>query len=100
MDDIELILTLLGKATTTRFTRERDSKEFRILKKDAKDGGDVAGATRKDIEQKLGKSIITNDNFLAETEEQKHFRLLLTASTAQLLKNCLNLLGIKSLEKM
>lgn len=71
MDDIELILTMLGEATTTRFTRERDSKEFQKLKKDARDGGDVAGSTRKDIEQKLGKSVITSDNFLGKTEEKK-----------------------------
>jgi hypothetical protein len=45
MDDIELILTMLGEATTTRFTRDRDSQEFPELRNDAKDGGDVAGAT-------------------------------------------------------
>ncbi|MBU1977343.1 MAG: Bro-N domain-containing protein [Nanoarchaeota archaeon] len=73
MDDIELILTMLGEVTTTRFTRERNSKEFQKLKKDAKDGGDVAGSTRKDIEQKLGKSIVSNDNFLEQPE--KHQRL-------------------------
>ena len=71
MDDIELILTMLGEATTTRFTRERDSKEFHKLKKDAKNGGDVAGSTRKDIEQKLGKSVVSKDNFLEKSEEQK-----------------------------
>ena len=58
MDDIELILTMLGEATTTRFTRERDSKGFQKLKIDANDGGDVAGLTRKNIEQKLGKKVI------------------------------------------
>lgn len=71
MDDLELILTMLGEATTTRFTRERDSKEFPTLKKDAKDGGDVAGSTRKDIEQKLGKSIVSGDNFLEKSEENR-----------------------------
>ena len=71
MDDIELILTMLGEVTTTRFTRERDSKDFPSLKNDAKDGGDVAGSTRKDIEQKIGKSIISSDNFLEKSEEQK-----------------------------
>jgi len=45
MDDIELILTMLGEATTTRFTKDRESKGFPTLKKDAKDGGDVAGST-------------------------------------------------------
>ena len=71
MDDIELILTMLGEATTTRFTKDRDSKEFPKLKKDAMDGGDVAGSTRKDIEQKLGKNIISSENFLEKSEEQK-----------------------------
>ncbi len=71
MDDIELILTMLGEATTTRFTKERDSKGFPKLKKDAKEGGDVAGSTRKNIEQKLGKSVISSDNFLEKSEEQK-----------------------------
>ena len=33
MDDIELILAMLGEATTTRFTRGRDSKKFPSLKK-------------------------------------------------------------------
>ena len=60
MDDLELILTMLGEVTTTRFTKERDSKKFPRLKKDAKDGGEVAGSTRKDIEQKLGKSVVSN----------------------------------------
>ncbi|MBI4919159.1 Bro-N domain-containing protein [archaeon] len=64
MDDIELILTMLGEATTTRFTRERDSKEFQHLKKDAKDGGDVAGSARRNIEQKLGKSVVSSENLL------------------------------------
>ncbi len=71
MDDIEIILTMLGEATTTRFTRERDSKKFQHLKSDAKDGGDVAGSTRGDIEKKIGKSVISNDNFLETPEKQK-----------------------------
>ncbi|MBI2139563.1 Bro-N domain-containing protein [Candidatus Woesearchaeota archaeon] len=71
MDDIELILTMLGEATTTRFTKERDSGGFPRLEKDAMDGGDVAGSTRKDIEQKLGSSVISSGNFLEKPEEQK-----------------------------
>ena len=70
MDDMELILTMLGEATTTRFTRERDSQEFPVLQKDAKDGGDVAGSTRKDIEKRLGKSVVSEENYL-DTPEQK-----------------------------
>ena len=71
MDDLELILTMLGEATTTRFTRDRDSREFHHLKKDARDGGDVAGSTRKDIEGKLGKSVVSSDNYLGKPEQRK-----------------------------
>jgi DNA-damage-inducible protein D len=71
MDDIELVLTMLGEATTTRFTRERDSQKFPLLKKDAQDGGEIAGSTRKDIEHKLGKKVVSPENFLATSEAQK-----------------------------
>jgi len=75
MDDIELILTMLGEATTTRFTKERDSKKFPHLKKDAKDGGSVAGSTRKDIEKRLGKSVVSDENYLTTSESKKRLAL-------------------------
>ncbi len=75
MDDIELILTMLGEATTTRFTRDRDAKKPIELKRDAKDGGDVAGATRENIEKKLGKSVISKENYLDVPEKEKRKRL-------------------------
>ena len=71
MDDIELILTMLGEATTTRFTRDRDSRKFPELRKDAKEGGDVAGATRRDIESKLETSVVSSDNYLETPEKIK-----------------------------
>ena len=63
MTDIELILTMLGEATTTKLHRDRDSLGMEPLKKDAKDGGAVAGRTRKDIEQQTGKPVISTENF-------------------------------------
>ena len=74
MDDMELILAMLGEATTTRFTRVRDSQEFPELKTDAKDGGDVAGATKRDIEERIGESVVTDENFLEEEEKKKRLR--------------------------
>jgi len=71
MDDIELILTMLGEATTTRIHRDRDSKGFPSLKNDAKDGGAVAGRTRKDIEQKTGRSVVSRKNFKKLNEIKK-----------------------------
>lgn len=63
MTDIELILTMLAEATTTKLHRDRDTKGMAPLKKDARDGGAVAGRTRKDIEQQSGKPVISAENF-------------------------------------
>lgn len=64
MEDLELILTMLGEATTTKFTKERDSKEFDEMHKDAKEGGEVAGKTRIDIESRSDKKVVSRNNFL------------------------------------
>lgn len=59
MNELELILTMLGEATTTELTQVRDSKGLHPLMKDAKDGGQVAGNARKEIEVKSGKTILS-----------------------------------------
>lgn len=71
MDDLELILTMLGETSTTRLTQARDSHEFPHLKNDAHDGGEVAGSARRDIEGKLGKRVVSPDNYLQTPEKVK-----------------------------
>ncbi|MBU0732126.1 Bro-N domain-containing protein [Patescibacteria group bacterium] len=71
MDDLELILTMLGEATTTRLTQDKESKSFKPLKKDAKEGGEVAGSTRKDIEKRTGKKISIKNNYLKKPQNKK-----------------------------
>jgi len=71
MNDMELILTMLGDATTTKITKDRDSKGFYKLKKDSRDGGAVAGRTRKDIESQTGKKVITKENYLSSPQNKK-----------------------------
>jgi hypothetical protein len=63
MTDIELILTMLAEATTAELHRDRDSQGMAPLSKDARDGGAVAGRTRKDIEKQTGKPVVTGENF-------------------------------------
>ncbi len=63
MTDIELILTMLAEATTTKLHRDRDSRGFDPLKKDAQEGGAVAGSTRRDIEKRSGKPVVTGENY-------------------------------------
>ncbi|MCH7551848.1 arginine--tRNA ligase [Patescibacteria group bacterium] len=53
-----------------------------------------------DIAQAYNNFYAKNRVLQANTKEQKNFRLLLTAATAQIIQNSLNLLGIKTLERM
>ncbi len=64
MTDLELIITMLGEATTTQLTQQKNSQGIDDLREDAQIGGSVAGRTRKDIESKVGKSLISSDNYL------------------------------------
>ena len=71
MNDMELILTMLGEATTTELTKARDSQELPRLKVDASDGGAVAGRTRKDIETQTKKKVTSKKNFLNEENRKE-----------------------------
>jgi len=64
MTDLELIITMLGEATTAKITQDRDSRGMPKLQRDAKDGGAVAGRTRKDIERQTGTKVVSKENFL------------------------------------
>ncbi len=70
MTDLELIITLLGEATTTQLTQQKDSKGIEKLRIDARTGGAVAGRTRRDIEQQTGKKVLSRENFLQENKNK------------------------------
>jgi len=63
MSELELILTMLGEATTTKITTNRNSKGLPELSRDAKEGGQVAGNARKELEKKSGAKVIGKQNF-------------------------------------
>ncbi len=71
MSELELILTMLGEATTTEITTTRDSKGLPELSRDAKDGGQVAGNARKEIEEKTGKKVVGKGNFLEQGQKRR-----------------------------
>lgn len=71
MNELELILTMLGEATTTELAQKRNSNGLLSLKKDAQDGGAVAGNARKDIEIRSGEKVITKQNYLEQKEDKK-----------------------------
>jgi len=59
MTNLELVLNMLAEATTTEISREKLPKTFEDNKHIARQGGTIAGNTRKEIESKTGKSIVT-----------------------------------------
>lgn len=67
MSELELILTMLGEATTTEITQTRNSKGVPELTRDAKEGGQIAGRTRKAIEKKTGKKVITKASVIRDS---------------------------------
>jgi hypothetical protein len=52
----------------------QNPKGFNQNKKVAKQGGDVAGNARKELEEKTGKSIVSSENF-KQIEEKKRKKL-------------------------
>lgn len=71
MTDWELILTMIGEKATTDITKETDSQGFEECKDSANKGGNIAKRTREDIEQNLGKSIISKENYLPKIHQKK-----------------------------
>lgn len=62
MSAMELALMTLAEVTTTEIHKTNDSHGFDELDEDAKQGGKIAGETRKNIEQRLGKHVLTSEN--------------------------------------
>ena len=75
MNDLELIFTMLGEKVTTEITKNKGGTNFNQLSESAKGGGEVAGNARKEAEKKIGKSIISNENYLEESESKKRKRI-------------------------
>jgi len=72
MTDWELILTMVGEKATTDITKARDSKGMPRCKESAKAGGNIAKNTRKELEKKIGKSILSKENYLdLQSRKQK-----------------------------
>jgi hypothetical protein len=60
MTNLELVLNMLAEATTTEISKEKKPVTFQQNKTIAKQGGTIAGNTRKEIEEKTGKKIVSS----------------------------------------
>jgi len=70
MTDLELIFSMLGEASTTEIARNKDAQGFAQNKSAAREGGEVAGAARKDLEKRSSKKVTTSQNYLDQTKMQ------------------------------
>ena len=59
MTNLELVLNMLAEATTTEISKEKKPKTFFENKNVARQGGTIAGNTRKAIEEKTGKKVVS-----------------------------------------
>ena len=62
MSDLELVLNMLAEATTTELSKTTNPQTFKENVEIAKQGGNVAGNARKEIEEKSGRPVITSNN--------------------------------------
>jgi hypothetical protein len=71
MTNLELVLNMLAEATTTEISKEKKPKTFAENKDIANQGGTIAGNTRKEIEEKTGKKIVSELSAKKITENKK-----------------------------
>ncbi len=62
MTNLELVLNMLAEATTTEISKEKLPQTLDENRVVARQGGEVAGNARKEIETKTGKKVITHKN--------------------------------------
>ncbi len=71
MNDLELIFSMLGEASTTAIVKTRNPKGFVENQIAAKQGGSVAGKARRDLEMKTGQKVVSTENYLPATKKNK-----------------------------
>jgi len=71
MTDLELIFSMLGEASTTEIVKTQNPTGFVQNKRAATQGGAVAGNARRELEDKTGKKVVSNENYLPEKKKIK-----------------------------
>jgi hypothetical protein len=71
MDELELIFGMLGEKVATEITINKDATGFDECTMAAIQGGEVAGNARKEAETKIGRKIVSEGNFINESEKLK-----------------------------
>ncbi len=74
MNDLELIFSMLGEASTTKITRDKNAKGFIENKIAAQKGGKIAGDARRKLELESGGKVISKENYLTTPENTKRIK--------------------------
>lgn len=75
MNDLEMIFTMLGEASTTKIARSKNAMGFVENKDAAKKGGTIAGNAKKHLELESGGIVSMPGNYLEDPESKKRNRL-------------------------
>lgn len=70
MSDLELIFTMLGERVTTEISQKEKPDTFTKSKQVAQRGGNVAGVAREQAKKELGRSVVSPENFLLDSDKQ------------------------------
>ena len=73
-NDLELIFSMLGEASTTAIVRTQNPKGFVQNQQAARQGGKIAGDARRALELKTGEQVVSEDNFLPEKKQTKRLK--------------------------
>ena len=74
MSEAELIFTALAELSTRQIAESIEATGLLENAKAGKKGGTVAKNARKELEENTGKSIVTKENFLPPTKENKQLK--------------------------
>jgi prophage antirepressor-like protein len=71
MNDLELIFSMLGEASTTHITKVEHPRGFIKNKNVAQRGGNVAGIARKKLEAETGRKVVSRQNYLPSRQNKR-----------------------------
>jgi hypothetical protein len=76
MTPLELALTILTETTSTALHQAHDAQGIGELAADAREAGEVGGAARRDVETRLGRPVVSGENYKTLTASATQPRLL------------------------
>lgn len=71
MTNLELVLNMLAEVSVTEISKSKKPKGLEANKKVAKEGGYIAGNTRKNIEKIIKQKVVSKNNFLNKRNRLK-----------------------------